>query len=191
MNKINYIYPNRCDAITNIIDSVAQEQSSLADILSVEAEKIGHILTIARHPSEVLEVNKSVQNTISAITKLELILSGKLELFKDCICVGCKEHKQGYSVCNLYVEEETGGRIDKDDDMVSFRYTRGTTDATIKFDTEPETEVTVIGNLPEGFEFMNNKLYIPIEYDWSRSYNMRFKVGEEDTSYEITLVTLV
>ncbi len=76
----------RKDSITDIVESVALEQTALSHILNAEGEKIQKILE-SENKSDVLKVNESVQTTINSITRLETILQGKLELFKDCLCV--------------------------------------------------------------------------------------------------------
>lgn len=37
----------------------------------------------------MLMVNKSVQATVNSITRLEMVLQAKLELFRDCLCDEC------------------------------------------------------------------------------------------------------
>lgn len=78
---------DRTDAITNIIDSVASEQSALSEILSAEAKKLKTALTFCENEEELLELNKSVKSMVNAITRLENILVGKLELFDGCLCI--------------------------------------------------------------------------------------------------------
>lgn len=80
----------RCQAITDIIESVALEQSALAAILEAESDKLDKIIgTASVKPQELLEANKSVRRTIDSISRLELILQAKLGLFEDCICETC------------------------------------------------------------------------------------------------------
>ncbi len=79
----------RCEAITDIIESVALQQTSLSNILNAEGDKIEHVISIATTPQELLDVNKSVESMVSSITKLEFMLQEKLSLFKDCICTEC------------------------------------------------------------------------------------------------------
>ena len=81
----------RCQAITEIISSVAQEQSALSKIINAEAEKIEKIVMCAEGTEQILAVNNSVEKMLSSITRLELVLQSKLELFDDCLCEECKE----------------------------------------------------------------------------------------------------
>ena len=79
----------RCQAITDIITSVALEQTGLSHIINAEGEKIQKIVATAQTADEMLKVNKSVQMMLGAITRLEMVLQGKLELFGDCLCDEC------------------------------------------------------------------------------------------------------
>lgn len=80
---------SRCQAITDIISSVALEQAGLSQIINAEGEKIKKIVADAQTADEILKANQSVQEMIAAITRLEMILHGKLELFSDCLCAEC------------------------------------------------------------------------------------------------------
>lgn len=105
MPEIKPSKTKRCQAITDIIESVALEQAALAHILNAEGLKIQNIIKtefpegngqVGREDNtdmidKVLEVNKSVKSMVSNITRLEMILQSKLELFEDCICTGCEE----------------------------------------------------------------------------------------------------
>ncbi|MEG1476676.1 MAG: hypothetical protein RSC38_02965 [Oscillospiraceae bacterium] len=69
-------------AINDLIESVALEQTGLSHILNAEGEKIQKFLAIPGvTPSQLLAANASVQATIGAISNLEMILQGKLGLF--------------------------------------------------------------------------------------------------------------
>lgn len=79
----------RCQAITDIITSVALEQTALSHIINAEGEKIQKIVASAETAGEMLAVNKSVKSMLNSITRLEMVLQGKLELFEDCLCDEC------------------------------------------------------------------------------------------------------
>ncbi len=81
----------RCQAITDIISSVALEQAALSHIIYVEGDKIQKIVENAVTAGEMLAVNKSVRSMLNAISRLEMVLQGKLELFEDCLCDECME----------------------------------------------------------------------------------------------------
>ncbi len=81
----------RCEAITDIIASVALEQAALAHILNAEGEKIQRVVADAEVTSEqLLEFNNSVTSMVGTVAGLERILITKLQLFSDCIC-DCSE----------------------------------------------------------------------------------------------------
>ena len=84
---------DRCQAVNDLIESVALMEAGLSHIINAEGEKLQKII---KHDEEIdvpkedlLEVNKSVEKMIGTITKLEIILQSKLELAsclgKDCI----------------------------------------------------------------------------------------------------------
>ena len=88
----------RKQAITDITESVALEQTALSHILNAEGEKIQKILAGQRvddgseegilvpySTQEILAVNRSVEKMLSHISRLELVLQAKLELFADSL----------------------------------------------------------------------------------------------------------
>lgn len=77
----------RLQAITDIIESVALEQTALSHILNAEGEKIQAIVSLATMGDEMLAVNSSVKSMVNSIAMLEMVLQSKLELFSDCLCV--------------------------------------------------------------------------------------------------------
>ena len=79
----------RCQAITDIISSVALEQAALSNILDAESAKIQKIVLKSTSAEEMLAVNKSVNSMVESITQLEMILHSKLKLFEDCLCDEC------------------------------------------------------------------------------------------------------
>lgn len=73
-------------AIADIIESVALEETGLSHILNAEGEKIQAFVAMPGvTPDQLLAVNASVQETVDAVTKLEMILQSKLNLFKGQI----------------------------------------------------------------------------------------------------------
>ncbi len=81
----------KCQAITDIIESVALEQAALSHILNAEGEKIQKTVAAATSSDQMLAVNKSVLAMVSAITRLEMVLQAKLELFQDSLTEDCPE----------------------------------------------------------------------------------------------------
>lgn len=72
----------RDQAISDLIESVALQETGLSHILNAEGEKIQAIVALPEvTPAQLLAVNASVQNTVNAVSRLEMILHSKLELF--------------------------------------------------------------------------------------------------------------
>lgn len=77
----------REQAVSDIIESVALQQTGLSHILNAEGEKIQAVVAMQDVTvEELLAVNKSVENMVHSISKLEMLLQSKLALFEDCLC---------------------------------------------------------------------------------------------------------
>ncbi|MEG0794546.1 MAG: hypothetical protein RSE17_02890 [Bacilli bacterium] len=75
----------RTQAISDIIESVALEQTGLSHILNAEGEKIQAVVATGTI-DQMLAVNRSVQKTINTVSRLEQVLESKLDLFSCEIC---------------------------------------------------------------------------------------------------------
>lgn len=77
----------RPQAITDIIESVALEQTALSHILNAEGEKLQKVIAMTGvTQAQLLAVNCSVKSMVNTITRLEMVLQAKLELFECEIC---------------------------------------------------------------------------------------------------------
>ncbi|MEG1459360.1 MAG: hypothetical protein RR056_06325 [Acetivibrio sp.] len=77
----------RDQAVTDLIASVALEETALSHILNAEGEKLQVFIAIQSvTPEELLSVNKSVQSMVNAVTRLEMVLQAKLELVSCEFC---------------------------------------------------------------------------------------------------------
>lgn len=77
----------REDAVGNLIESIAMEESSIAHILNAESEKLDKILNNPNSTAQqLMAANKSLKNTIDSIIRLETALHSKLSLFESMIC---------------------------------------------------------------------------------------------------------
>lgn len=77
----------RAQAVTDIIESVALEETALSHILNAEGEKIQKMVAMPDVTSEVLlATNKSVESMVNAVSRLEMILQSKLSTFDGCLC---------------------------------------------------------------------------------------------------------
>lgn len=79
----------RGEAITDIITSVALEQAALAHILNAEGEKLQRVIGSTADVNRLLDTNRSVERMVNAVSRLELVLQSKLDLFQDCITNDC------------------------------------------------------------------------------------------------------
>lgn len=89
----------RCQAITDIFESIAKEQEALADIL----DKVKHGPTYGKDSANYTDYdtrsdkkkqdNKQVE-LLNAVARIEFILAYKASLFANCACPngGCPDH---------------------------------------------------------------------------------------------------
>lgn len=83
----------RQQAVTDLLNSVALEQASIAAILNSEGRKIQRAKDLDFSERELVKINSSAGDMIGSVTRLEMVLQSKMELFEDCICHGdCCEH---------------------------------------------------------------------------------------------------
>ena len=74
----------RDQAITDLIQSVALQETALSHMLNAEGEKMQAIIAMqGTTPEQLMELNDSVIKLINAVTRLEMIFQAKLELFSD------------------------------------------------------------------------------------------------------------
>ena len=77
----------RVQAVSDIIESVALQETALSHILNAEGEKIQKMVALPDVTPEVLlATNKSVESMVNAVSRLEMILQSKLSTFGSCLC---------------------------------------------------------------------------------------------------------
>lgn len=78
------------EAVTDIITSVALQESALSHILNAEGEKMQKIIGMENVTrEELLCLNKSTELMIDTISRLEMILQAKLEtVISPSPCIG-------------------------------------------------------------------------------------------------------
>ncbi len=82
----------RCQAVTDIIESVALEQAALSHILNAEGEKLQAVIAMQDvTKDDLLAVNKSVRSMVESITRLEMLLQAKLSLFEEYFDIVCPD----------------------------------------------------------------------------------------------------
>ena len=85
----------RTQAITDIIESVALQETALSHILNAEGEKIQKMVALEDvTPDVLLATNKSVESMVNAVSRLEMILHSKLSVFDGCLCKPAEEPVQ-------------------------------------------------------------------------------------------------
>ena len=73
----------RTQAIPDIIQPVALQETALSHILNAEGEKIQKMVAMEDVTPEVLlATNKSVESMVNAVSRLEMILQSKLSTFE-------------------------------------------------------------------------------------------------------------
>lgn len=81
----------RSQAITDLIESVALEETALSHILNAEGEKIQKMVALdGVTPEMLLAANKSVESMVNAVSRLDMILQSKLSVFGNCLCEDCE-----------------------------------------------------------------------------------------------------
>ncbi|MEG0900143.1 MAG: hypothetical protein RSD67_06985 [Oscillospiraceae bacterium] len=77
----------RGEAVGDIIESVATQEAALAHILNAESEKLMAIINNSNAtPEQLMAANQSVKKTINAISRLEMQLQAKLDIFSGTVC---------------------------------------------------------------------------------------------------------
>ena len=100
----------RRKAITKLIEAVAEQQEALARILEAEHKKIEKVTQLYGTSVDDLEdIDESVERILAAVTRLELAIQLKLDLFSECLCpdspcmggrTPCmKQHPPGTGAC--------------------------------------------------------------------------------------------
>lgn len=73
---------SREQSITDLIQSVALQETALSHILNAEGEKMQAVIAMPGTSHEqMMELNASVNKLVNSITRLEMLFHAKLELF--------------------------------------------------------------------------------------------------------------
>lgn len=71
-------------AITDLIESIALEETALSHILNAEGEKLQRALAMDDVPlTQILQVNETVMSMVSTVNELEHTLRDKLEFISN------------------------------------------------------------------------------------------------------------
>nr|WP_318684124.1 hypothetical protein [uncultured Acetatifactor sp.] len=86
MPKIECPHIDKCCAAASLLQSVALEETAISHILNAEGEKLQKALEMKEcSHQDLLEINKSVEEMVTKITTLEIVLKTKLELVKPLL----------------------------------------------------------------------------------------------------------
>lgn len=77
------------NAINNAIESIALIETALSHILNAEGEKLQKGISCANYVYELIELNNSIEKTITKVTNLEIQLSDKLSSLKELVNNPC------------------------------------------------------------------------------------------------------
>ena len=73
-----------CQAVTDLIESIALEETALSHILNAEGEKLQRVIGLEDVDfCQLVEVNESVANMVGVVSSLELVLKEKLEFISN------------------------------------------------------------------------------------------------------------
>ena len=73
-----------CQAVTDLIESIALEEIALSHILNAEGEKLQRVIGLEDVDfCQLMEVNESVANMVGVVSSLELVLKEKLEFISN------------------------------------------------------------------------------------------------------------
>ncbi len=84
-----------CQAITDLLESIALQETGLAHIINAEGEKIQQAIAMAQaegstvNIADLIALNQSVSDTLIKVTKLEMVLEFKLEEINRLDCPSC------------------------------------------------------------------------------------------------------
>ncbi|MEG0289878.1 MAG: hypothetical protein RR941_00575, partial [Erysipelotrichaceae bacterium] len=73
-------------AINDLFESVALQQTGISHILNAEGEKIQNQLSRVATIEDLLILNASIKSMVDSLTRLELMLQAKLAMFEACSC---------------------------------------------------------------------------------------------------------
>ncbi len=173
----------RCQAITDMIASVALEQTALSHILNAEGEKIQKIIALDAPPTEMLRINQSVNCVVKAITSLEMILQSKLERFKECLCKDCADCPPVEVV--IFNSSGTANEVEPNVFSIGVNPSQSTT-----IQTTPLSTITNV-SLDTGFTRVGDQLIAPPDLIPFQVYTNIFNINETDgpspCAFQITI----
>lgn len=75
---------SRDRSVTDLIQSIALQETALSHILNAEGKKMQAVIAMPDEtPESLMELNNSVNKLVNSISRLEMVLHAKLELFPE------------------------------------------------------------------------------------------------------------
>lgn len=94
---------NKEQAYTNILESIALEETALAHIINAEGEKIQASVAMlyngTMNATEVIDFQVNVSNVMKTLIKMQMLLQFKLEETVNAICNECPDHDHNQGHC--------------------------------------------------------------------------------------------
>ncbi len=79
-----------CQAITDILESMALQEAGLAHIINAEGDKLQEAFQMRNVcVQDIIALNSSITETLAKVFKLEMILEYKLEEINKLQCINC------------------------------------------------------------------------------------------------------
>lgn len=73
-----------CQAVTDLLESIALEETALSHILNAEGEKLQRVIGMDDvNFCQLMEVNESVANMVNVVATMEQALKDKLEFISN------------------------------------------------------------------------------------------------------------
>ena len=73
-----------CQAVTDLLESIALEETALSHILNAEGEKLQRVIAMEDVDfCQLMEVNESVANMVNVVATMEQALKDKLEFISN------------------------------------------------------------------------------------------------------------
>jgi len=135
----------KIQALTDILESIALEQASVAHILNAEGEKLQRIIADETNTTQdLLAADKSVDNLADTLTNLVMLLKSKMRLVLNDKCYAnfCDDPCAGYEFI-FNAENGTITPLLGSQDEYNLVVDDGATEATVIVTTNPAVAVTI------------------------------------------------
>lgn len=175
---------SRCQAISDLIESVALEQAAISHMLNAEGEKMQKIVRLATS-TEILQVEQSVEQLINSITSLEIVLQNKLSLFSNCLCENCPCQP----ISNVDITTEVENIDVAKGSNTSFEITNfSATQGLVEFNVQvtPNYPVELVSTTTPAAVTLNGNT-LSIDFSQSQTGDIVLRTGRDECTIEILI----